>query len=107
MAKFIILYHGSGNMQNMSKEEGMAHRQKWMDWIKGLGSAVVSPGQPLKGNQMLSSNGGSDVDGDARISGYAIIEAEDLAGALTMAKGDPFMNLGGSIQVAEMVQMGG
>ncbi len=107
MANFIIIYHGSGNMQNMTKEEGMAHRGKWMEWVGGLGKAVVNPGQPLKGNQMLSTNGTSEVEGDSRISGYAVVEAADMDAAMEMAKGDPFMNMGGSIQVAEMVTMGG
>jgi hypothetical protein len=107
MAKFIIIYHGSGNMQSMSPEEGMAHRKKWMAWVEGLGDAVVTPGQPVKGNQMLSTDGASDAEGDNRISGYAVIEAADMGAAMEMAKGDPFMAMGGSIQVAEMVSMGG
>lgn len=107
MANFIIIYHGSGNMGSMTQEEGMAHRGKWMDWVKGLGKAVVNPGQPLMGNTMLSSSGASDTEGDSKISGYAVIEAADMAAALDMAKGDPFMNMGGSIEVAEMVSMGG
>ncbi len=107
MANFIIIYHGAGNMQNMTKEEGMAHRGKWMAWVEGLGKAVVSPGQPLKGNTLLSADGASDPEGDGRISGYAIVEAADMAAALEMAKGDPFLDMGGSIQVAEMVTMGG
>ena len=107
MANFIIIYHGSGNMQNMTREEGMAHRGKWMQWVESLGDGVVNSGQPLKGNQMLSSGGASDVQGDNRISGYAVVEAVDMAAALQMAKGDPFLLMGGSIQVAEMVKMGG
>ena len=107
MANFIIIYHGSGKMGSMTKEEGMAHRGKWMEWVEGLGKAVVNPGQPLMGNTMLSSDGSSDAEGDGRISGYAVIEASDMAAALEMAKGDPFMAMGGSIQVAEMVTMGG
>lgn len=107
MAKFIIIYQGSGNMGSMTPEEGMAHREKWMAWVKGLGDAVVTPGQPLKGNQMLSTAGAADAEGDSRISGYAVVEAGDMTAAMEMAKGDPFMLMGGSIQVAEMVSMGG
>ncbi len=106
MAKFIIIYHGSGNMQNMTPQEGMAHREKWMAWVKGLGEAVVTPGQPLKGNKMLGSEGVSDAKGET-ISGYAIIEAADMSGALELAKGDPFVDMGGTIEIAEMVMMGG
>ena len=107
MANFMIIYHGSGNMGSMTQDEGMAHRGKWMDWVKSLGKAVVSPGQPLKGNTMLSSSGASAPEGDHKISGYAVIEAVDMAAALEMAKGDPFLDMGGSIEVAEMVVMGG
>lgn len=106
MAEFIIIYHGGGN-KPMTPEEGQAHRGKWMEWIKGLGDAVVNPGQPLKGNQILSSDGVADADGSDKVTGFAVVKANDLDAAMQIAKGDPFMNMGGTIEVAEMVNMGG
>ena len=102
MAKFIIIYH-AGRKPN-TPEEGAAHMQKWKDWISGMGAAVISPGQPLKSNKLLSSDGVSDV-GDNVVSGYMVIEADDYDAAMEMAKGDPLRTLG-TVQLAEMIQMG-
>lgn len=107
MAEFILMYQGGADMENMTPEEGRAHRENWMAWIKGLGEAVVNPGQPLKGNRVISGSGDRAATQAVRTSGFAIVMAPDLDAAVKIAKTDPFLALGGHIEVAEMVQMGG
>ncbi len=107
MAEFILMYQGGADMGAMTPEQGKAHREKWMAWIKGLGDQVVSAGQPLKGNRSLTSTGGVEAKGADAISGFAVIRVADMDEALKIAGADPFLELGGTMQVAEMVQMGG
>jgi len=101
MAQFILAYHGGGKPS--SPDEGMAHRQKWMDWVAGMGDAVINPGTPLGKWKMIGGNG----DNIVPIGGFMVIEAADMEAATAMAEGDPFLGMGGTIELAEMMQMPG
>ncbi len=99
MADYMIVYFGGANPS--SPEEGQAHRQKWMDWIAGLGDKVVDPGTPLMNSEQIGP--GVDVP----IMGTAVVKADSKDEAMEMARADPFLNMGGTIQVGEMMKMPG
>ncbi|MBL1419829.1 MAG: hypothetical protein COC24_004895 [Alphaproteobacteria bacterium] len=109
MDEFAIIYVGQGTPDKMpkSKEEGMAHRQKWMEWVASLGDAVVSPGQPMMEHKLVSSEGVSDVAENEKFTGFAVVKAENIEAAIEIAKSDPFLNMGGGVQVAKMMKMPG
>ncbi|MHA1164281.1 MAG: YciI family protein [Alphaproteobacteria bacterium] len=103
MSNYIIAYHG-GKMPE-SPEEGAKHMAKWKAWISGLGDAVINPGTPLGKSKIVSSDGVSDDDGSNTWSGFCIVEADSMDAALEMAKGDPFLDTGGTLEVAEVMKM--
>lgn len=107
MDEFAIIYVGSGSPDKMpnSQEEGKAHRQKWMDWVAGLGDAVVNPGQPMMEHKLVTSEGVSDIDDEGKFTGFAVVKAENIEAAIEIAKTDPFLNMGGGVQVAKMMKM--
>ncbi|NRA89492.1 MAG: hypothetical protein HRU28_19360 [Rhizobiales bacterium] len=109
MDEFAIIYVGSGTPDKMpkTKEEGMAHRQKWMDWVASLGDAVVNPGQPMMEHKLVSANAVDEVNDNSKFTGYAIIKAENIDAAVEIARGDPFLDMGGNIQVAKLMKMPG
>ena len=39
------------------------------------------------------------------MSGFTIIEADSMEAALLIAKGCPFLDIGGSLEVSELVEM--
>ena len=41
------------------------------------------------------------------MSGFTIIEADSMEAALLIAKGCPFLEFGGSLEVSELIQMPG
>ena len=41
------------------------------------------------------------------MSGFTIVEADSMEGALEMAGACPFLEVGGSLEVSELVQMPG
>ena len=55
MTQFIITYLG-GN-QPATPDEGRAHFAKYMQWINGLGEAVISGMNPLKDTHHVSPDG--------------------------------------------------
>ncbi len=99
MKDYLIGYFGGG--QPSSPEEGQAQRQKWMEWIASLGEKVVNPGQPLMKTEQIGP--GVDVP----MMGFAVVRADSIDAARAMAEADPFLEMGGTIQLSEMMKMPG
>jgi hypothetical protein len=105
MPQFIIVYLG-GN-QPSSPEEGQKHFSKYMDWLSSLGDAVMSPANPLKDTCTVNPDGAVTSGGTTSMSGYTIIETDSMEAALTMARACPFLEIGGSLEVSELIEMQG
>lgn len=104
MAKFLYVYHGGSTPQ--SKEEGEKAMKAWMDWFGGLGKSVIEGGNPVGKSKTVSAGGTVSNDGGANpASGWSVIEAADYDDATTKAKGCPLLAAGGSVEVAEIMQM--
>jgi hypothetical protein len=104
MAKFLFVYHGGSAPE--SEEEGASVMQAWNEWLKGLGSAVVDQGHPTGASATVGSDGSSTDGGGANpVTGYSIVNADSLEQALVFAKGSPQLASGGSIEVAETLDM--
>lgn len=102
MTKFIIAYHGGKKPE--TQEEGEKQMKKWQEWIKSLGDAVVNPGTPLGPSKLVSSTEVSDNNGLDRLTGFAMVKAENLDAAIEIAKTDPFLAMG-NVEVAEVFSM--
>ena len=104
MAKFVFVYHGGSAPE--SEEEGAAVMKAWMDWFAGLGSAVVDAGNPTGASATVGSDGSTSQGGGANpVTGYSLINADSLDAALVIARGCPQLASGGSIEVAETIDM--
>ena len=103
MAQFVFVYLG-GN-QPSSPEEGKKHFSKYMEWMSSLGDAVVTPMIPLKDTTTVSPDGSVREGGGSAMSGFTIIKADSMAAALSIAQVCPFLEIGGSLEVSELMQM--
>ena len=103
MPQFVMVYLG-GN-QPSSPEEGQKHFAKYMEWLGSLGDAAVSPANPLQNTSTVNPDGSVSAGGSSTMSGYTIVEAESMDAALEMAKTCPFLEIGGSLEVSELMQM--
>ena len=104
MNNYIFVYQGG--LKFKSPEDGAKHMAKWGAWVSGLGDASVNRGTPFGKSKTVSSGGVSDTDG-LPLTGYSIVKAESLDAALEMAKACPHLDIGGSIVVAEAMEMKG
>lgn len=104
MPQFMIVYLG-GNPP-ATPDEGKQHFAKYQAWLASLGSAAVSPMNPIKNTHRISPTGEISQPGESGMSGYTVVEAESIDAATAMAKDCPFLDIGGSLEVSEMVQMG-
>jgi len=90
-----------------SPEEGKQHFAKYMDWISSLGDSAVSPANPLKNTTTVNPDGTATSGGTTTMSGYTIVAADSMEAALSIAKACPFLDIGGSLEVSELVEMPG
>ncbi len=103
MPNYIIAYHGGNKPE--TPEEGAEHMAKWKAWVSGLGDAVVNPGTPLGKSKTVSSAGVSDGGGPNALTGFSVVKADSMDAALEMAKECPFLDVGGTLEVAEVMKM--
>ena len=105
MAKYVIAYLGGD--QPSSPEEGKQHMSKYMEWLSSLGDSVVSPANPFKNTSTVKSDGTVTSGSTTTMSGYTIIKADSMDAALSIAKTCPFLDIGGSLEVSELMDMPG
>lgn len=105
MPQYIISYLG-GN-QPSSREEGKQHFAKYREWLSSLGDSAVSPANPFKNTNTINPDGTVTSASTTSMSGFTIIEADSMEAALSIAKACPFLDIGGSLEVSELMQMPG
>ena len=103
MSKYIIIY--LGGEQPTSPEEGKQHMEKYREWLKSLGDAVISALNPLKDTHVINVDGYATPGSSTAMSGFTIIEANSLEAVLEMSKTCPFLEIGGTLEVSELMQM--
>ncbi|MEP4034251.1 hypothetical protein [Roseibium polysiphoniae] len=84
----------------------MAHMTAWRAWSGGLGDAVLDPGMPVGPSMTLNQDGSVTEGGGANpASGVTILQAASMEDALELAKPCPHLSAGGTIEVAEALDM--
>ena len=103
MAQFIIVY--LGDEQPANPEEAKEHMEKYREWLKSLDDSLVSALNPLKDTHVVGANGATNGSSTA-MSGFTIIEASSIEAAVELSRSCPFMDIGGTLEVSELMQMG-
>jgi len=103
MSQYLIVYLGGDKPS--SPEAGKKHFSKYMEWLKSLGEAVISPANPIINTSTVNTDGTITSGGVSTMSGFTIIEAESMDAALSIAKTCPFLEIGGTLEVSELMKM--
>ncbi|MCP4380014.1 MAG: hypothetical protein GY798_01055 [Hyphomicrobiales bacterium] len=101
MANYLFAFHQGPNPDKPGPEV----MEKWMTWFKDMGDAVVNMGAPLGPSKTVASSGTSDGGGANPLSGYTVVKADSIEAACKMAEGCPGLESGGSVEVAECIEM--
>jgi hypothetical protein len=104
MANFLFIYHGAGAPATKdAQEKAMAD---WGAWFGAMGKAVINGGNPVGKSWTVKSKTSVTKDGGANpVSGYSVVEAKNYDEAVALAKGCPVLSSGGSVEVAEIMDM--
>jgi len=104
MAKYLFVYHGGKPASNPA--EIKAVMDAWGAWFGSMGAAVIDGGNPVGPSSTVKPDG-SLVDGGGAnpASGYSLIEASSLADAHKKASGCPLLKVGGTIEIAQAIDM--
>lgn len=105
MAQFMITYLGSPKPS--SPEEGQQHMAKYKQWLAALGDAAISPANPLKNSKTVNPDGSVSDGSTTAMSGFTLIEADSEEAALSIAQACPYLEIGGSLEVSEVMKMPG
>lgn len=102
MPQFIFTYHGGNKPE--TPEEGQKRMKEWKAWAAKLGSALINPGASVSATKVLTKNG---VSGGSPhpITGFSILEAENMKAALELLKHCPYFGYGGTLEVSEMMEV--
>ena len=102
MAKYLFVYHGGGGAPSSPDEV----KNAWGEWFGSMGSAVIDGGNPVGKSSTVKPDGSLANGGGANpVSGYSLIEASSLEDAHKKAKGCPLLKRGGTIEIAQAIDM--
>ena len=99
MAKFVLLYTGG-------VDSGEDTTSAWMGWFESLGDVVVDMGAPFGSSKQVAPGGVVTDGAPSGVSGYTIVEANDLDEAVAFAQSCPMLDSGGNVEVHEFIEMG-
>ncbi len=102
MKKFIVIYYAPTSaveeMANASPEDMKKGMEPWMAWIGKCGDALVDIGSPLGNGVKLLKDGGS-TPSDSNVTGYSILQAEDMEGAKALLQDHPHLTWGEGCEI--------
>lgn len=105
-SKYMVLCRGVSWDESLSPEEMQNAEKQFYDWFDRLanegkilkgGHRLAPEGRTLSGRSAISD--GPFAESKEAIAGYWIIQAASLEEALEVAKGDPLLDYGATIEV--------
>jgi len=104
MARYLFTYHGGSKPD--SGQEIARVMQAWGEWLTALGDDVIDGGNPVGPSTTVLKDGRVQHDGGSNpVSGYGLFNAADLSDAINKAQACPVLDAGGSVEIAEIVDM--
>jgi hypothetical protein len=116
MSEFVYLFRASlaGRREAMgTPERAQRSLQAWLAWIRELEAKghLKDPGQPLepegrvvRGPEKVVTDG-PYIEAKDLVLGFIVIEARDLAQAVTLAGGCPMVEGGGAVEIRPVMNL--
>jgi hypothetical protein len=105
MPQYILVYLGGEYPSD--PDEGRKHFARYQQWLNGLGDAVVSPAIPFKDTHTVQADGTTAPGSTTAMSGLTILRMGSMQEALAAAQSCPFLEINGTLEISEMIEMPG
>jgi hypothetical protein len=110
MEKYMFIFFG-GDPSHLSPEAQQAHMGKWFAWVEKLrkeqrylgGEALLPGGKTIKGLKKAVTDG-PFAESKEIVGGYFVVNAKSLDEAVQIAKECPDYELGGIVEVREVMK---
>jgi hypothetical protein len=99
MPRYLLAYHGGHVDESQEGRERVM--QEFGKWFGELGERLVDPGNPIARAVTVDGGTVSDGGGSNPVSGYTVIEADDMDGAIELVKRGPIVQGGRTVEIAE------
>ena len=94
-----------------SPEQMQASIKQWQDWIGGIAAQgkfvstnrLSSEGKTLKPNNVIADGPYAEVK--EIVGGYLLVKANGIDEAMKLAEGCPILNIGGHVEVRNVIPM--
>lgn len=103
MKRYMMVYLGGA--QPTDPEEGAKHFEKYREWLASLGDSLISPANPLKDTTTITPDGKAAPGSVTEMSGFTVLQANSLEAVVEMGKTCPFLEIGGTLEVSELMEM--
>jgi hypothetical protein len=110
MEKYMFIFSG-GDTSKLSPDAQQAQMQKWFGWVEKLtkqnryiaGEALHPGGKTISGTRKVVTDG-PFAESKELVGGFFVVYAKDLSEATEMAKECPDYELGGTVEVREVIK---
>ncbi len=103
MNRYMMVYLGGSQPTN--PEEGKMHFEKYREWLNSLGDSLISPANPLKDTTTITPDGTVAPGSVTEMSGFTVLQANSLEAVVEMGRTCPFLEIGGTLEISELMQM--
>jgi len=113
MKEFALLFRqpNFGDVDKLSPEEFKAIAKKWQDWVGNIAAQGKMAGSGLRlslDGKVLKPGGvvtdGPFVEIKEMLGSFAVVKADSLDEATTLAHGCPALDANGSVEIREIVR---
>ena len=101
MQTFMFVYLGGDYPAD--PEQARKHFAAYQQWLVGLGDAVISPAVPIRDTHVVHPDRNTEQGNITRMSGLSIINFPSMSAALEVARSCPFLDIGGTLEVSEVM----
>ena len=113
MKEFVMIFRSEVMPEVKFTPEGIvAISKQWENWIGGIaaqnklaarGNRLGNDGKTVKPNNVITNGPYAEIK--EMISGYIMVKADSIDEAAEMAKGCPILEVGGNVEVRDVVVM--
>ena len=112
MNEFILIFRSEPGTTVLTPEQMKNVSQPWLDWMGSLAAQnkLANMGNRLGYNAAVLKPNDVVINGPYAeikeiIAGFSVVFAETLEEAIEIAKGCPIFDVGGSVEVRNVIQM--